>query len=102
LCQASVTVSLERSPGSTPEGLEPLPAPGPGRARVMLANHRRANRFTVATAAAASRGGAFEARLEVPAKLPWPRLTLRVYAANASQEGLAVRVLRVADGKVRR
>jgi hypothetical protein len=93
---AKVTLSLERSPGSVPAGLEPLPAAGPARDRVMLANHRRANRFAVVEATVPARGGAFEARLEVPAKLPWPRLALRVYAASATGEALAVRPLRVA------
>src|SRR6202035_5336870 len=77
----SVRVSLERSPASLPAGLLPLPAkPGAERDRVMLANHRRANRFAVAEKEAAARGLAFEATLEVPAKLPCPGLVLRVYA----------------------
>jgi hypothetical protein len=101
LRSAKVTVSLERSPGSVPAGLAPVPASGPERDKVMLTNHRLANRFTVVSAASAARGGAFEARLEVPAKLSWPRLTLRVYAASECEEALAVRPLQVADGKGR-
>jgi hypothetical protein len=66
----------------------------------MLANHRRANRFTVCSTTLTAEG-AFTARLEVPATLPWPRLTLRIYAANGSHEALVVRQLTVADGKGR-
>ena len=37
--------------------------------------------------------GRFETSMEVPAKLPWPNLILRIYAANEREEGMAVRTL---------
>jgi hypothetical protein len=96
LREAKVTLSLERSPGSVPADLEELPALPPGaRERIMLANHRRANRFAVVEKTVTARAGVFEARLEVPAKLPWPRLTLRVHALSAKDEALAVHPLQV-------
>ncbi len=101
LRKAKVSVSLVRSPASTPAGLEPLPPAGPPREWAMLANHRRANQFTVAATTAEPSDGAFTARLEVPANARWPRLTLRIYAADGSQEALAVRRVTVADGRGR-
>jgi hypothetical protein len=41
------------------------------------------------------RDGGFEARLEAPAKLPWPRLILRAYAATDGEEGMGVTTLDV-------
>jgi Peptidase family C25 len=99
LKDARVRLTLERPVGSTPVDLEPLPAPTPfknsERDRVMLANHERANRFTLVTSEAMVRDGRFEATLTLPAKLPWPRLILRAYAANEKEEGIGVRVLDV-------
>lgn len=92
---AAVRVTLERSPGSVPDDLEPVPV-GLGRDKALLANHKRANQFAVAEATAAVRGDGFTARLEVPAEVPWPRLTLRVYAATRRAEGMHVRRLEVA------
>lgn len=100
LREAKIRVTLERSAGSSPDELEPLPAkPGPGRDRVMMKNHQRANRFIVAEPVVV----AFEARgvrwfhgsVMLPTKLPWPRLILRVHAATAKGEALAVEVLAV-------
>ena len=93
---ARVQLTLERPASSTPADLEPLPARGPERDRVMLANHERANRFAVASAEAVVQDGRFEARLEAPARLPWSRLVLRAYAATELQEGLGVLPLAVA------
>jgi hypothetical protein len=89
---ASVRLTLERPASTEPLGLEPLPrTPGPARDRVMLANHERANRFAVAAAEVVARDGRFTARLAVPAKLPWPHLVLRAYAATEREEGQGVR-----------
>jgi hypothetical protein len=93
---ARVRLTLERPPSSAPADLEPLPARGPERDRIMLANHERANRFAVASAEAVVQDGRFEARLEAPARLPWSRLVLRAYAATELQEGLGVLPLAVA------
>jgi hypothetical protein len=96
LAGARVTLTLERTVNSVPNDLEPLPKEtGAARDRVMLANHDRANRFVVATAECVAKDGGFEAKLDVPAKLPWPRLILRAYAATPREEGMAVRTLEV-------
>jgi hypothetical protein len=92
-----VEVTLERPASSAPADLEPLPARGPERDRVLLANHERANRFVLASAEAVVRDGRFEARLEAPARLPWSRLVLRAYAATDRQDGLGVLPLAVAQ-----
>jgi len=96
LATARVRLTLERTVNSVPNDLERLPKDaGPARDRVMLANHERANRFVVATCEGVVKDGRFEANLEVPANLPWPRLILRAYAATERDEGMAVRTLDV-------
>jgi hypothetical protein len=99
LAGAKVQLTLERTAGSAPAELErPPKEPGPlGKVkdRVMLANHERANRFVLATAECEVRDGRFEAKLEVPAKLPWKRVLLRTYAATEKEESLAVLILPV-------
>jgi hypothetical protein len=104
LAGARVRLTLERTVNSTPEDLETMPVPSHARSeeiqardRVMLANHERANRFVVAASESTVKDGRFQATLDVPAKLPWPRLILRVYAANEREEGMAVRTLRRSD-----
>ncbi len=96
---ARVVLTLERPASSEPADLEPLPAAGPERDRVMLANHERANRFVLASREATVRDGRFEARFNVPAKLPWRRLVLRAYASTDEQDGLGVVTLPVAGAK---
>jgi hypothetical protein len=99
LAGARVRVTLERTVNSVPDDLEPMPKdPGPlggARDRVMLVNHERANRFVLATCECAAKDGRFEAKLAAPAKLPWPRLVLRAYAATERADGMAVRTLEV-------
>jgi hypothetical protein len=97
LAGARVHLTLERSVNSVPPSLEPLPkeADSSVRERVMLANHERANRFAVATAESVVRDGRFEARLELPAKMPWRRLILRADAATDREEGMGVLALEV-------
>ncbi len=89
LAGARIHLTLERTVGSVPDDLQPLPK-GAGRDRVLLANHNKANRFVLATADCTARDGAFEARLDVPGKLPWPRVLLRAYAATDTEEGQTV------------
>jgi hypothetical protein len=100
LAGAKVRLTLERTVNSEPADLEPLPADegigGKARDRVILANHERANQFVLASAEAVAREGKFEAKLDVPAKLPWRKLVLRVYAVTEREEGLAVLPLPVA------
>jgi hypothetical protein len=94
LAGARVRLTLERTVGSVPDDLETLPG-GAGRDRVMLANHEKANRFVLAATECPIRDGAFEARLDLPAKLPWPRVLLRAYAATDTEEGQTVLPLEV-------
>jgi hypothetical protein len=98
LAGANVRLTLERPTSSEPERLEALPkAPADKRDRAMLANHERANRFAVCTKKVEALDRRFEARLELPEEVPWPRLIVRAYAANERHEGLGVRVLKVAE-----
>jgi hypothetical protein len=91
-----VSVSLERSPGSVPDGLVPLPAkPGTERDRVMRENHRVANHFVVAQTVGLPREGGYSAVLQLPERLPWPTLTLRVRVGTAKGEAMAVETLTV-------
>lgn len=103
LAEARVRLTLERTVNSVPDDLAALPkAPAEARARVVLANHERANGFVLTTQESMVKDGCFQATLEVPAKLPWPRLILRAYAANNKQEGMAVRILNVRKPSTRR
>jgi hypothetical protein len=99
LAGARVRVTLERAVNSVPDDLELMPKdPGPlftARDRVMLLNHDRANRFVLATCECVAKDGRFEASLAAPAKLPWPRLILRAYAATKRADGMSVRTLEV-------
>jgi hypothetical protein len=94
LAGATVRLTLERPASSTPADLQPLPPGGPERDRAMRANHERANRFAVASAETTVRDGRFEARLRVPARLPWKHLVLRAYAATDAADGLGVLTLK--------
>jgi hypothetical protein len=94
LAGARVRVMLERSVASEPADLEPLPRDA-GRERVMQANHERANRFVLASAEVVADKETFEVRLELPVRLPWPRLLLRAYATTDEAEGLTVLPLAV-------
>jgi hypothetical protein len=94
LAGARVHVTLERPVSAAPAELEPVPA-GPGRDRVMLANHERANDFVVTGAEVDARDGHFRAQLPVPDRLPWRRVVLRAYARTGEAEGLAVQALAV-------
>jgi hypothetical protein len=99
LAGAAVRVTVERSLTSEPADLQPLPKEPAEQARVMLANHERANRFVLAAKEVKARDGRFEAALELPPKLPWPRLILRAYAATELQEGQGVLSLPVKRGQ---
>lgn len=92
---AKVRLTLERPLGSEPPDLQPLPKDGEERAKVMRANHDRANQFAVLTSEATVKDGRFEVRVTLPESLPWPRLTLRAYAATDKEEGLGVMAVSV-------
>jgi hypothetical protein len=95
LAGAKVRVVLERPVSSTPPDVEPLPKDAAERDKVMLANHERSNRFALATAETEVRDGRFEVKLDLPTKLPYSRVTLRVYAATDRAEGMGVQTLAV-------
>jgi hypothetical protein len=100
LAGARVRLTVERTAGSVPADLEPLPKAGdPARDRVMLANAEKANTFVLAACDARVDGERFEGRLPLPARLPWPRLLLRAYAATDTQEALNVLPLAVEKKK---
>jgi hypothetical protein len=61
----------------------------------MLANHDQANRFVLSTKDLTIAERSFETQLELPEKLLWPRLLVRVYAVHDRQEGMAVTRLSV-------
>jgi hypothetical protein len=91
LAGARVHVALERTAGSVPLDLEPVPKEtGPDRDRVMLANHERANRFVLSEADVDAKGAVFTVNLEIPKRLPGRQLILRAYAANERSEGQGV------------
>ena len=86
---------LERSPASVPLDLEAVPAlPGPRRDKVLLANHRRANRFEV-VGARAGRRGRVRATLDLPKELPRGRLRLRIVATTGEEQVIRVQSLEV-------
>ena len=92
---ATVRVTLERPAGSTPVGVEPLPKE-PARLReVMRANHERANHVVLDAREVQPRDGRFECTLKLPAELPWPRLTVRAFAATRTDSALGVLTLPV-------
>ena len=102
LAGARLRMTLERTVNSTPEELEALPVSSRSAHKnediqkceyTMLTNHERANRFVLAASESTAKDGRFQGAIDVPARLPWPRLILRVYATNERQEGMAVRTL---------
>jgi hypothetical protein len=91
LAGAKVRLTVERPASSEPDDLELLPKePGAKRERIMLANHERANRLVLVTKEVSVRDGRFEAKVELPAKLPYPRLLVRAYVATDKKEGVGV------------
>jgi hypothetical protein len=103
LPDARVRVTLERTVNSVPDDIAAMPkGPAEARARVMLANHERANRFVLTTQESMVKEGCFQVTLEVPSKLPWPRVIVRVYAAGEHEEAMAVRILDVKKQSIRR
>lgn len=91
LAGARVRLTLERTVNSIPE---PRPDRGLTSNARILAHHEQANCFVLAASESREKDGRFQATLDVPAKLPWPRLILRVYGANERAEGMAVQTLR--------
>jgi hypothetical protein len=97
LAGARVRVTLERTAGSVPLDVEPLPGKaGPARDRVIRANHERANRFELATAEVDAKESRFTLNLNVPEKVPGNELILRAYASTDRADGQGI--LRLAVG----
>jgi hypothetical protein len=91
LAGAEVHLVVERPINSEPNDLEPVPErPGAARARVLLANHDRANRFALVSKDVTASGKAIEMDLELPAKLPWKKLIVRTCAVKDGEEGVGV------------
>jgi hypothetical protein len=94
LAGARVWLTLERTVDSIPRDLEPIPpAASAPREQVRLSNHERANRFVLAASEGVVKDERFQGTLDIPKQLPWPRLIVRVYAANEREEGMAVQML---------
>jgi hypothetical protein len=84
-----VHVVVERPVSSSPTNLLALPKKlGPERDKVIMRNHDRANRFVLAEAETAIQDGRFEAKLQLPADMPWMRLNVRAYASTRTREAL--------------
>ncbi|MFO0926961.1 MAG: hypothetical protein U0736_07955 [Gemmataceae bacterium] len=62
---------------------------------MLLANHRRANEFTVAQADDVAAATRFTVQLKLPPRLPGTRLLLRVRAFTADAEAIAAEPLTV-------
>jgi hypothetical protein len=92
---AKVRLTVERPVSSTPPDLEALPKKAPAATvdRVMLANHERANHFVLVSREVEVKDGRFESQLDLPEKLPYPRLIVRVYATTERDDGLGVAVV---------
>jgi hypothetical protein len=97
---AKVQLTLERPRDSDP--IEPVvvpPAPAEARAKAVTQRHEAANDFVLVRKELSIKDGCFEAALELPAKLPWPRVIVRAYAATERHEGMGVLVMPVREGK---
>ncbi len=94
---AKVRLTLERPVSSMPPDLEPLPKNEPAATmdRIMLANHERANRFMLASGEVTAKDGPFEWKVDLPAKLPYPRILVRAYATTERDEGMGAIVLEI-------
>jgi hypothetical protein len=90
---AKVRLTLERPVSSDAPDLEPLPESGPARAKVMIANHERANRFLLATTEAVVKGGRFEVKLPVPERSPSKRLLVKAFVTTTAEAGQGVLAL---------
>jgi hypothetical protein len=96
LAAGPVRLTLERPLGSRTPGLEPVPKDAAKVKAVLLANHEKANNVVLKSCEVQPRDGKFEGTFELPAQLPWPRLTVRAVAANESESALGVLTLPVA------
>ncbi len=91
-----VEVSLERTAGTSPEGLVPVPEKkGAERDAAILKNHQAANDFRIAHAAGAIEGVGFRVTLKVPEKMAYKWLNLRVRCVQGEEEAFFFRRLEI-------
>jgi hypothetical protein len=91
LVGSDVRLTLERTIASEPADLEPVPEKSDdARARAILANNERANRFVLTSKDVRGTEKKFDLEMEPPAKLPWKKLIVRAYAVKEQQEGIGV------------
>ncbi len=84
-----VHVVVERPVSSSPTNLLALPKQlGPERGKIIMQNRDRANHFALAEAETTIQEGRFEAKLQLPADMPWTRLNVRAYASTRTTEAL--------------
>jgi hypothetical protein len=97
---AAVRLTLERPRDSDPAEAVSVPKEsGEAREKALRRRHEAANDFVIGKAEVTVKEGRFEAALDVPAKLPWRRLTVRAYAATDRHEGMGALVVPVREGE---
>jgi hypothetical protein len=97
---AKVQLTVERPRDSDPAEAVAVPKEaGEARDRAQRRRHEAANEFVIGKAELTVKGGRFDAALDLPAKLPWRRLTVRAYAATDRQEGMGALVVPVREGE---
>jgi hypothetical protein len=92
LAGAKIRLTLERPAGSLPPGLQPAI-----KDVDKLANHAKANDVVLQSQEIEVRGKRFQCKVQLPAMLPWPRVTIRAHAADASEEGMGLRTVAVKE-----
>jgi hypothetical protein len=86
-----VVLTLQRPRSSAPSELQPLPAgPPEARAKVIVANFARANQFEILSRQVQAHQGKFDVLVNLPEKLPWPKITVRASAVRGDSEALGV------------
>lgn len=89
---AAGILTLERPRASRPVGLQRVPADASENEqnRILVANHERSNRVSLAEKTIKLEGRVSRHTLEVPSNVPWPKLYVRLYAATDDSEGIGV------------
>ena len=84
-----VRITLLRPMSGQPLDIQPVPeVPPEARSRAILANHDKANAMVLLTKDTTARHGRFEVQLDLPKKLPWPRVILRAQAIHDDADAL--------------
>jgi hypothetical protein len=91
-----VRILVERPATGQPNGLEPVPdGPPDVRARAILANHERANNPVLLSQEVNVVDGRFDAQVELPKSLPWPRVVVRAVIAESKLNGMGVATVKI-------